>query len=135
MGKTVYLLAPTGQAIVNIGGRTTYNYVGWGIDYLRKSPEQLAGMSYKKHIRKQIRNTDALIIDETSVYVALSRARCLQGLVIENNISAWKLRSIVKLDDDVRSFMMEIGVLGNRNEDESDSDSDSDECRELALND
>ncbi|KAF6841821.1 ATP-dependent DNA helicase PIF1 [Colletotrichum musicola] len=67
MGKTVYLLAPTGQAVVNIGGRTTYNYAGWGIDYLRKSPEKLTGMSYKTHIRKQIRNTDALIIDEISM--------------------------------------------------------------------
>ncbi|EQB51260.1 ATP-dependent DNA helicase PIF1 [Colletotrichum gloeosporioides Cg-14] len=35
-GKTVDLIAPTGQAALNIEGRTTYNYAGWTPDDLKK---------------------------------------------------------------------------------------------------
>ncbi|KAG5759412.1 hypothetical protein H9Q72_012460 [Fusarium xylarioides] len=65
--RRVTICAPTGRAAVQIGGMTTYSYMGWapklfegGIDGLKKS-------SWKKTVRKRLRRTDVLIIDEISM--------------------------------------------------------------------
>ncbi|OHW96504.1 ATP-dependent DNA helicase pif1 [Colletotrichum incanum] len=68
--KTVHLLAPTGQASINIGGRTTYNYAGWTPEDAKK-PLDGRGSVIKKargqYIFKRYWNTAVLIIDEISM--------------------------------------------------------------------
>ncbi|CAI0645627.1 unnamed protein product, partial [Colletotrichum noveboracense] len=68
--KAVHLLAPTGQASINIGGRTTYNYAGWTPEDAKK-PLDGRGSVIKKargqYIFKRYWNTAVLIIDEISM--------------------------------------------------------------------
>ncbi|KAH9238006.1 hypothetical protein K456DRAFT_1400969 [Colletotrichum gloeosporioides 23] len=44
-----HLLAPTGQAVVNIGGRTTFNYAGWTPSDLAKPLNGKGGFVEKAH--------------------------------------------------------------------------------------
>ncbi|KAF4860978.1 ATP-dependent DNA helicase pfh1 [Colletotrichum siamense] len=66
-GKTVHLLAPTGQAAVNIGGRTIFSYIGWRPDDLGLANSTLVARARKKHIFSRIKSTEVLIIDEISM--------------------------------------------------------------------
>ncbi|KAF4828238.1 ATP-dependent DNA helicase pfh1 [Colletotrichum tropicale] len=65
--KKVHLLAPTGQAAVNIGGRTTFSYMGWRPDDLGKSDQTLVDQARGQLVWKRITSTDVLIIDEISM--------------------------------------------------------------------
>ncbi|KAF4417841.1 ATP-dependent DNA helicase PIF1 [Colletotrichum fructicola] len=69
-GQAVHLLAPTGQASINIGGRTTYNYAGWTPEDAKK-PLYGDGSVIKKargqRIFNRYCNTAVLIIDEISM--------------------------------------------------------------------
>ncbi|KAF0320204.1 ATP-dependent DNA helicase PIF1 [Colletotrichum asianum] len=73
-GKTVNLIAPTGQAALNIEGRTTYNYAGWTPDDLKKplysqdpNTYSLIRKAQGKKIFKRYTGTQVLIIDEISM--------------------------------------------------------------------
>ncbi|KXH59324.1 ATP-dependent DNA helicase PIF1 [Colletotrichum salicis] len=65
--KTVYLVAPTGQAATNINGRTTYSYAGWGPDAPKETVRTLIEDAHRKTVWDRIRSTDVLIIDEISM--------------------------------------------------------------------
>lgn len=65
--KKVHLLAPTGQAAVNIGGRTTFSYMGWRPDDLGKSDQTLVDQARGQLVWKRITSTNVLIIDEISM--------------------------------------------------------------------
>ncbi|KAH0425472.1 hypothetical protein CcaCcLH18_10931 [Colletotrichum camelliae] len=101
--KTVHLLAPTGQASINIGGRTTYNYAGWTPEDAKK-PLDGRGSVIKKargqHIFKRYWNTAVLIIDEISMvenqfFERLSRVMC----AIRDNSSPFGGVQIVVVGD------------------------------------
>ncbi|KAF4478884.1 ATP-dependent DNA helicase pfh1 [Colletotrichum fructicola Nara gc5] len=65
-----HLLAPTGQAVVNIGGRTTFNYAGWTPSDLAKPLNGKGGLVEKARSKKiftRIDATDVIIIDEISM--------------------------------------------------------------------
>ncbi|KAF4904344.1 ATP-dependent DNA helicase PIF5 [Colletotrichum fructicola] len=66
-GKTVHLLAPTGQAAVNIGGRTIFSYIGWRPDDLGLANSTLVAKARRKHIFSRIKSTEVLTIDEISM--------------------------------------------------------------------
>ncbi|KAK2744860.1 ATP-dependent DNA helicase pif1 [Colletotrichum kahawae] len=68
--KDTHLLAPTGQAVVNIGGRTTFNYAGWTPSDLAKPLNEKGGLVDKARSKKvftRIDRTDVIIIDEISM--------------------------------------------------------------------
>ncbi|TDZ38465.1 ATP-dependent DNA helicase PIF1 [Colletotrichum spinosum] len=65
--KTVHLLAPTGQAAINIGGRTAYNYAGWGPTDPGQMDFTLAEKAKGKLVFGRFTRTDVLIIDEISM--------------------------------------------------------------------
>ncbi|KAK2774927.1 ATP-dependent DNA helicase PIF1 [Colletotrichum kahawae] len=65
--KKVYLLAPTGQAAVNIEGRTTFNYMGWRPEDLGKTDQTLFDKARGQRVWKRITSTNVLIIDEISM--------------------------------------------------------------------
>jgi ATP-dependent DNA helicase PIF1 len=70
MGKRVRVLAPTGRAALAINGTTTWSFAGWspnshklGIERLRAA----AGSKNSKAVRRRLRGTDVVIIDEISM--------------------------------------------------------------------
>ncbi|KAF4852415.1 ATP-dependent DNA helicase pfh1 [Colletotrichum siamense] len=65
--KKVHLLAPTGQAAVNVGGRTTFSYMGWRPDDLGKFDQTLVDQARGQLVWKRITSTNVLIIDEISM--------------------------------------------------------------------
>ncbi|KAF4417563.1 ATP-dependent DNA helicase PIF1 [Colletotrichum fructicola Nara gc5] len=70
MNKMVHLLAPTGQASINIGGRTTYNYAGWTPEDAKKpldGPGSVIKKARGQRIFRRYCNTQVLIIDEISM--------------------------------------------------------------------
>ncbi|GKT95314.1 ATP-dependent DNA helicase PIF1 [Colletotrichum tofieldiae] len=67
IGKSVHLLAPTGQASLNIDGRTTFSYAGWTPNSLNRPLEELIAKSRSKRVFERLLNTDVLIIDEISM--------------------------------------------------------------------
>ncbi|EFQ29605.1 ATP-dependent DNA helicase PIF1 [Colletotrichum graminicola M1.001] len=67
MHKNVELLAPTGLAANNIGGRTTFYYAGWTPDGAQKSIEYLEEKSRARRIFMRFRYTEVIIIDEISM--------------------------------------------------------------------
>lgn len=67
MGKHVDILAPTGIAALNVGGKTIYAYAGWTPDDKRKTIRQLEARATGGWIRRRLRRTDVLIIDEISM--------------------------------------------------------------------
>ncbi|KAG8414570.1 hypothetical protein J3459_022503 [Metarhizium acridum] len=67
MGRTVHVVAPTGRAALQVNGATTWTYMGWTPDNLRLSKNKLIDLVFRKHVRKRLKNTDVLIIDEISM--------------------------------------------------------------------
>ncbi|WQF79467.1 Putative large ribosomal subunit protein bL9/RNase H1 [Colletotrichum destructivum] len=67
MNKVVHLLAPTGQAALNIGGRTIFSYAAWVPEYMRKSLEDFIKASRRKRTWERLIKTQVLIIDEISM--------------------------------------------------------------------
>lgn len=67
MGQTVHIVAPTGRAALQVDGMSTWSYMGWTPDYHKYPIEKLATKGFRKHIRKRLRGTDVLIIDEISM--------------------------------------------------------------------
>ncbi|KXH47858.1 ATP-dependent DNA helicase PIF1 [Colletotrichum nymphaeae SA-01] len=65
--KTVYLVAPTGQAATNINGRTTFSYAGWDTNAPRETLRTLIQGARRTSVYARIESTDVLIIDEISM--------------------------------------------------------------------
>ncbi|EXF81348.1 ATP-dependent DNA helicase PIF1 [Colletotrichum fioriniae PJ7] len=65
--KTVYLVAPTGQAATNINGRTAHSYAGWDTTAPAKTLRTLIGEARCETVWDRITSTDVLIIDEISM--------------------------------------------------------------------
>ncbi|KAF5553625.1 atp-dependent dna helicase pif1 [Fusarium phyllophilum] len=65
--RRVTICAPTGRAAVQIGGMTTYSYMGWAPTLFQGGIAELKKSSWKKTVRKRLRRTDVLIIDEISM--------------------------------------------------------------------
>ncbi|KAF4837627.1 ATP-dependent DNA helicase PIF1 [Colletotrichum siamense] len=65
--KTVYLVAPTGQAATNINGRTTYSYAGWSTTAPAETLRTLIQEARRRSVWERIMSTDVLIIDEISM--------------------------------------------------------------------
>ncbi|KAF7563111.1 hypothetical protein G7046_g999 [Stylonectria norvegica] len=66
-GKSVYIVAPTGLAALQIHGRTTWSYMGWTPDDHRLSLQDLLGKGCRKTVRRRLEDTDVLVIDEISM--------------------------------------------------------------------
>lgn len=67
MGKNVHVVAPTGRAALQVGGMSTWSYMGWTPDYHKYDIETLLHKGFRKHIEKRLKDTDVLIIDEISM--------------------------------------------------------------------
>ncbi|RGP73082.1 ATP-dependent dna helicase pif1 [Fusarium longipes] len=68
--KNVVVAAPTGKAALNIDGMTLYSYLSWVPDFREKDLHGISSILYGKsgrNTRKRLRETDVLIIDETSM--------------------------------------------------------------------
>jgi ATP-dependent DNA helicase PIF1 len=67
-GKRVEVTAPTGRAAIQVDGTTTWLFMGWHPDMLRKGVRQLKYATYaSKQTRKRHHRTDVLVIDEISM--------------------------------------------------------------------
>lgn len=66
-GKIVHIVAPTGRAALQVNGMSTWSYMGWTPDYHKLPIDQLQHRGFRKHIKKRLRDTDVLIIDEISM--------------------------------------------------------------------
>ena len=70
MGKKVHVVAPSGMAALAVNGTTTWRYVGWSPDSLKKPLWVLQKAPIgnpDNRVRKRLQNTDVLIIDEISM--------------------------------------------------------------------
>ncbi|KAF5552897.1 atp-dependent dna helicase pif1 [Fusarium mexicanum] len=65
--QRVTICAPTGRAAVQIGGMTTYSYMGWAPKLFEGGIKALKDASWKMTVRKRLRRTNVLIIDEISM--------------------------------------------------------------------
>ncbi|PHH76522.1 hypothetical protein CDD80_1493 [Ophiocordyceps camponoti-rufipedis] len=63
----VHVLAPTGQAALQINGVTTWSYMGWTPDYHKLAIEKLKRKGWRKHVEKRLKETEILVIDEISM--------------------------------------------------------------------
>lgn len=66
LGKKVYTIAPTGKAALEINGSTAMSYVGWTPDSMQRPIRELENAN-SKYVRKRLRQTDVLVIDEVSM--------------------------------------------------------------------
>lgn len=64
-GLSVKIVAPTGVSALGVGGFTTFVYAGWGVRSFKKSLKLVLD-AHDKHVRKRLKNTDVLVIDEIS---------------------------------------------------------------------
>lgn len=78
-GKKVDILAPTGKAALEVNGRTLHNYAGWVPQSLRQPLRTLECKARGKKVRKRLRATDVLIIDEISMVAnhVFERLNCI----------------------------------------------------------
>ncbi|KAJ0100706.1 PIF1 [Diaporthe amygdali] len=70
MGKCVRVLAPTGRAALAINGTTTWSFAGWSPNSQKLGIEKLKAVAKGKNniaVRKRLRRTDVVIIDEISM--------------------------------------------------------------------
>lgn len=66
-GKKVDIVAPTGRAALEVNGRTLHNYAGWVPRSLGQSLRKLENNARGRKVRKRLRATDVLVIDEISM--------------------------------------------------------------------
>ena len=67
MRKTVHIVAPTGRAALHVNGQTTWAYASWKPSHLRHSLQELKNEACRTTVKKRLRSTDVLIIDEISL--------------------------------------------------------------------
>lgn len=66
-GQRVVIVAPTGRAALNVGGMTTFSYLGWHPDLAKDDIEKVKDYMQFKKINKRLRKADVLVIDEISM--------------------------------------------------------------------
>lgn len=67
-GKTVYIVAPTGRAALDINGSTTWTYAGLTPAHMQRPLGVLQQAAKERgFVRKRLRSTDVLVIDEISM--------------------------------------------------------------------
>lgn len=66
-GKHVDVIAPSGIAALNVGGKTIHSYAGWYPALFKEPIEVVAHKGWGKQVRKRLCNTDVLVIDEISM--------------------------------------------------------------------
>lgn len=66
-GKTVNIIAPTGRAALDINGSTFWTYAGWTPLHMKRELKKLKEAAHGKFVRKRLRETDVLVIDEISM--------------------------------------------------------------------
>jgi hypothetical protein len=79
-GKQVDIIAPTGRAALDIGGSTTWTYVGWVPGHHKKPLDKLLALAHGKNVYKRLNDTDVLVFDEVSMVENLHFERLNQFL-------------------------------------------------------
>lgn len=72
-GLQVDIVAPTGISALGVGGSTTFVYAGWSLSSFKQTLAKLRGGAHRRYIRKRLRDTDVLVIDEISSKWRLAR--------------------------------------------------------------
>ncbi|OWT42243.1 PIF1-like helicase domain-containing protein [Pochonia chlamydosporia 170] len=67
IGLVVHVLAPTGRAALQVNGVSTWSYMGWTPDHHKLPIEKLISSAFREHVRRRLKSTDVLIIDEISM--------------------------------------------------------------------
>jgi ATP-dependent DNA helicase PIF1 len=65
--KRVDIIAPTGRAALDINGSTFWTYAGWTPDHMKRPVKELRKAAHAKFVKKRLRETDVLVIDEVSM--------------------------------------------------------------------
>lgn len=66
LGLRVDIVAPTGISALNVGGATIFVYAGWGLNSIKQPLDKLRRAAHARNVRKRLRDTDVLVIDEIS---------------------------------------------------------------------
>ncbi|GAW21033.1 hypothetical protein ANO14919_105460 [Xylariales sp. No.14919] len=66
-GLRVDIVAPTGISALGVGGCTTFVYAGWNLSSFKQPLGRLRQEAHRKNIRKRLKDTDVLVIDEISM--------------------------------------------------------------------
>ncbi len=83
LGVKAQVVAPTGIAALPLGGKTAYSYLGWKPESLRLSLDKLK-TAPKQYVKKAIRATTVLIVEEVSMVENLFLERMnivMQGIM------------------------------------------------------
>lgn len=67
VGKHDDIVAPSGIAALNVGGKTIYSYAGWHPTVFQLPLDKLLAKAYQKSVNRRLNNTDVLVIDEISM--------------------------------------------------------------------
>ncbi|KAI1756402.1 hypothetical protein F4782DRAFT_332066 [Xylaria castorea] len=65
-GLSVDIVAPTGISALGVGGSTTFVYAGWNLSSFKQPLDKVRRGAHGIHVRKRLKNTDVLVIDEIS---------------------------------------------------------------------
>ncbi|KAI1361324.1 hypothetical protein F5Y08DRAFT_23743 [Xylaria arbuscula] len=65
-GLQVDIVAPTGISALGVGGSTTFVYAGWSLSSFKRPLNKVRAGAHGKHVRKRLKATDVLVIDEIS---------------------------------------------------------------------
>ena len=65
--KKVNIVAPTGRAALDINGQTFWTYAGWTPLHMKKKLKDLKQAAHGKFIKRRLKETDVLVIDEISM--------------------------------------------------------------------
>ncbi|TGJ85182.1 hypothetical protein E0Z10_g3608 [Xylaria hypoxylon] len=66
-GLHVDIVAPTGISALGVGGSTTFVYAGWSLSSLKQPLKKVRLGAHGKYVRKRLKDTDVLVIDEISM--------------------------------------------------------------------
>jgi ATP-dependent DNA helicase PIF1 len=66
-GLRVDIVAPTGISALGVGGSTTFVYAGWNLSSFKQSLDKMRNDAHGKYIRRRLKDTDVLVIDEISM--------------------------------------------------------------------
>ncbi|KAK5629042.1 hypothetical protein RRF57_004757 [Xylaria bambusicola] len=66
-GLQVDIVAPTGISALGVGGSTTFVYAGWSLSSFKRPLDKVRQGAHGKYVRKRLKSTDVLVIDEISM--------------------------------------------------------------------
>lgn len=66
-GLKVDIVAPTGISALAVGGSTTFVYAGWNLNSFKQPLAKVRAGAHGIYIRKRLKETDVLVIDEISM--------------------------------------------------------------------